>query len=97
MYNTCTTYILTISYALEQEHETIILQPGPHQETLLIDRIEELNEAGRIFSLVRVVEHFRISTLPSGEWQTEITVEEVRPTVLVQKQIIFDPVQKATA
>ena len=97
MYNTCTTYILTISYALEQEHETIILQPGPHQETLLIDRIEELNEAGRIFSLVRVVEHFRISDLPSNEWQTEITIEEVHATILIQKQLIFDPVQKATA
>ena len=92
-----TTYILTVSYALQQEHQTIIIPPSNRQQFDLFEHIERLNDEQRVYSIVRVVEHFRISDLPSGEWQTEITIEEVHATILIQKQLIFDPVQKATA
>lgn len=86
------TYILTISYALEQEHQVIIIPPSNHQQFDLLEHIERLNEEQRVYSLVRVAEHFYPKE-PSGEWRTEVTVEEVRATILTQKQLILDPVQ----
>ena len=87
------TYILTMSYALDKEHQTIILEPGPHQNALLIDQIEELNEADLKYSVVRVSEFFEPRE-PSGEWRTEITIELVRPTIFVHKAITFERIQE---
>jgi len=86
------TYILTVSYVLEQEHQVIILPHSDRQQFDLLEHIERLNEEQRIYSIVRVTEHFYPRD-PSGEWRTEVTVEEVRATILTQKQLILDPVQ----